>query len=461
MNSSNRNDDITNFKVKCPTTGKCPNETLCNKETGYCDSKLWKEQDTRNKSRTLNQMFKTRSNSKTRFSPNTTRRRTRKVSIENNNSIQQDSRNVSYDKRTKKNHNPVSKKTLKWKKSNSIHNALNNITTHSTSLLYPYTGFNIQRRILLWHLMKTNKNRVCIALDEFGYDFKTDELETPNLYALTNEMYNCIQNNKLYIIELTVYYESGSSHSNSVIINPFRKEIERFEPHIYRDRQIVIDEKIMDIIMEIPFLKNGGYKYISPVTGGCPIGLQSFDTLKIIDKQTFKHGKKEVDIETKRGHCVVWNFLYCDLRVKFPKLSQQNIQSECLHYLSQNSNVLLEFINGRIHQINDYMRENHPDMDIDQVFMLLYKYSYNKKNNIQDFYKIRDSQKYKKIDSMINNDLLINNRMDTITKTTDNEMRHSLYKYSNIGFISHDNLHKKGKAKKKVSSKKVKRQRNP
>lgn len=400
--------------VPCPKEkGKrCPNRTMCNKATGWCDSDLWKKNDSAIRNRSIRTM-KSKRNAKKTIIPyplSMTRSRPSKVLLTN-------TRNKSLRSKTRK--------RFTWRKKKSLHNTLNEISKYSNSLLFPFICFNgIVQQLMLWYIIKTNDISICYDVDVSTLYYHNHKLELvsqkSNYETLLAKVNTCIQQNALFIIDVSIHNYDRFRHSNILIINPYRKEIERFEPDnvLYdilnqmfsSDHIPTIDDKIKEIF-KIP-----DYKYIAPIQE-CPQGLQFYQKQKDYYSENentmvhidYIHKKNKIEKYDTNNYCCAWSYFYCDMRVKFPKLSQRQIHNKCLEYLSEDKNILLEFINGRIHQVLDYFRDTYPDIDIDDVFMCMEKH--NQTNKVSDLKKCYTSKDYQDFVRVLDEELRENSTL--------------------------------------------------
>ncbi len=144
-------------------------------------------------------------------------------------------------------------------------------------------------------------------------DFKGKPSSVYNTYIPVNfseEIQRC--KDSFILINLALINVLGEEgHSNLLIINKKKKEVERFEPH---GEMKVYDDSIVNKEIQKTVLKHlKGYRFISPLDYCPKVGPQ-------ISKQLYtKKCKKGT------GFCAVWSTLYGHLRVLETTLSREEI----------------------------------------------------------------------------------------------------------------------------------------
>lgn len=147
-------------------------------------------------------------------------------------------------------------------------------------------------------------------------DFLEINFETLH-YRISNELYLAIHNNNKQIsilpIGLLFPYPVLNGHSNIIIINPFKKTIEFFEPHgkdFGNSIENILNTTriILKIVLDI-FPEFNHYTIINS-SQICINGPQYFQ------------GK----VDQKAGHCLAWSLLFIQLR---------------LYYINQDSNFVV------------------------------------------------------------------------------------------------------------------------
>ena len=138
-------------------------------------------------------------------------------------------------------------------------------------------------------------------------DFLEINFETLH-YRISNELYLAIRSNNRQIsilpINLLFPYPTLNGHSNIIIINPFKKTIEFFEPHgkdFGNSLENIIDTT--RIILKI-------FSEIFPMFN---------DYTKINSSQICINGPQyfQGTIDQQVGHCLAWSLLFIQLRLKY------------------------------------------------------------------------------------------------------------------------------------------------
>lgn len=351
---------------------RCPPRTHWNPKTKLCDKDLYKKNMNTLKKSNIRKMKTKRNSSRSNIPQNVMFNRTRS----NNRPYKSP---YYYNTKTHKFKNSITKKGLTWKKKHSIHNFLTEFDKSRTKYQYPFICLTMQTHMMLWYHIYKNPSIVCMFSRNFEFNyvikdkylyFNVDTESTEFEIAHKNKIINCLKNKKIFVIHLTLTYPNGS-HSNYIIINPFRKEIERYEPQIIStyDFEISLMESIKQ---QFDFLKD--YTYVDNLLV-CPHEKRSQEYEVNHDMYTTIHeyGRKKTNIE-RVGMCCMWSFIYVEMRLNFPNLSQDEIIKKYTKYLSTNPNVLHEFINGVTHSFIDALRTNFPEFDIDGMFLNLFKH---------------------------------------------------------------------------------------
>jgi hypothetical protein len=149
-------------------------------------------------------------------------------------------------------------------------------------------------------------------------------------------------------------------HANLLIINPYRKEFERFEPQEAFSGGYGIKYEIETEIMK-PFNEKfkTDFEYVDGMTGcytDVRILWQSYD-----HKQSRERVKRDgVVIKDPKGFCIAWTWFYADLRLKFPLLSQKEIVDRSFEILTKNPLKLRSVIRGQAFYVMKMVEEIYP-----------------------------------------------------------------------------------------------------
>jgi hypothetical protein len=210
----------------------------------------------------------------------------------------------------------------------------------------PYGCFSFVEHMMLLHVLKNNKNDCSYDIKSFGNlqaGYKAMNYKKSFMKHIREHYIRCKNNNKMLVVPLTVL---SGSHSNILIFNPFRNEVERFEPHgpetlNKRFDNAKINTRIKEFIKEI----DATLDYISPSLL-CPrlqMGFQFYESSAEDEKGTYNN----VAIQDPGGYCCAWSYFYADMRIKFPYLSGKKLIKESQDILGKDPNQLRQFIRGQ------------------------------------------------------------------------------------------------------------------
>lgn len=216
----------------------------------------------------------------------------------------------------------------------------------SSSKVIPYGCFAYVEHMMLLHILKINKNDCSYDIKAFGNlqaGYKAMNYKKSFMKHIREHYHRCKSNNKMLVVPLTIL---SGSHANVLIFNPFRNEVERFEPHGSETGHKSFDNtkvnaKIKQFVEEI----DSTLKYISPSLL-CPRlqqGYQFYEQDAKKEKGTYNN----VAIKDPGGFCCAWSYFYVDLRLKFPKKSGTEIIKESQDILGTDPNQLRQFIRGQ------------------------------------------------------------------------------------------------------------------
>jgi hypothetical protein len=173
---------------------------------------------------------------------------------------------------------------------------LKDFLTLSSTLFFDY--FSIK------YLASKYDERLCSVLQWLTWKADQRDLGVPE--ARMNE---CLNSGKRFIFQpCDLSSRVGGSHANAVLIDNYKKTVERFEPHGSRSYNIFTDFKYDDLdgILDTYF-KDRGYTYIRP-SYFCPAtGPQSFETA------------------ATDGLCASWSLYYIDMRMNFPDMEREEL----------------------------------------------------------------------------------------------------------------------------------------
>lgn len=216
---------------------------------------------------------------------------------------------------------------------------------NSTEVI-PYSCFSYVEHMMLLHVLKINKNDCSYDIKSFGNmqaGYKTMNYKKYYMKHIREHYFRCKKNNKMLVVPLTVL---SGHHANVLIFNPFRNEVERFEPHgpetgHKRSNDIKINAKLEQFVKEVdPTLE-----YIPPYLI-CPryrMGFQSYEGLAKKEKGKYNN----VVINDPPGFCCAWSYFYVDMRLKFPKEPGMKLVKESQDILGEDPVQLRQFIRGQ------------------------------------------------------------------------------------------------------------------
>ena len=138
-----------------------------------------------------------------------------------------------------------------------------------------------------------------------------------------NRFEKCIKNkNKKYVI-IPLYIElSNGYHSNYLIYDINKKEIERFEPHGshepygYNYNALLLDKLLENKLKKIV----NSLKYIPPNKFLPRIGFQNISS----------HESNEKKLGDPSGFCVLWSIWYVDMRMKYKEVNRKELVSNMI-----------------------------------------------------------------------------------------------------------------------------------
>ena len=296
--------------VKVPTSKRCPKGTKKNKKTGNCDPKG------------------------------------------------NDNNTLKVPKPT-----PMSMKTPTHKE--SITHLMNEYMKQSTARVFPYICNQRVRKLMLIHLLESNKTGCSYDVDKYGFVdvgnkiYMSKRTKRGHKQSITSaftkhikEQYErCKSLKRIMIMPITIY---NKQHANVIMFNPFRNEVERFEPHGtntqidgFNDSQV--NEQLQKFIEKL----NIDAKFV-PSHKTCPIGYKAYQEY---DNEQRKKGKlNNISVMDPGGYCCAWSFFYADLRLKYPRLSGAEIIRKSMDIIGTNPKTFRSFIHGQVEYLHKLMK---------------------------------------------------------------------------------------------------------
>jgi hypothetical protein len=338
---------------------RCPKGTQRNKKTGNCDPK--------------NQRLHTPRPVIPSF-PKTERKRCPKGTQRN-----KKTGNCDHKEYNLKVINPIpsNSKTPTYK--NSISHLMNEYMNQSTSDVFPYVCNSRIRKLMLIHLLETNKTGCSYDIQKFGLidvgkkiymkkmnsnnmNSSKDKVITPSFIKHIREQYErCKSMRRLMVMPITI---KTKQHANVIIFNPFRNEVERFEPHgtkthIDGFNDTIVNDEIKKFVDKL----NIDATFV-PSHKTCPIGYKAYQEY---DREQRKKGKmNNISVMDPGGYCCAWSFFYTDLRLKYPRLSGADIIRKSMSIIGTNPKTFRSFIHGQVKYLHKLMKRINKDSNFEK-----------------------------------------------------------------------------------------------
>ena len=252
-------------------------------------------------------------------------------------------------------------KTMSKKEFDNVVDALQEMDKLSTSEPVLYSSLGAFSYLMLLHTLKENKND-CIVRDVTSKkglplfikyskgSMDKSSISDEQIEKIAEAYKNCKKEGKILVIPLKLLTSVGG-HENAIIINYHRNEVERFEPHgsvtggSFKLRTNVLDNGIKKIVKKLNKNYKLKLKYV-PATETCPTGLKGYQTYE--GEALKKFGKGKIRIGDYKGYCMAWSNFYNNLRLKFPKKSASELNTEGIKYFKENPEKMREFIRGQV-----------------------------------------------------------------------------------------------------------------
>ena len=175
------------------------------------------------------------------------------------------------------------------------------------------------------------------------------------LKVINEGIIRCKKNKKIPVMKMLIIILNRNNrrigaHSNMLMFNWKRREIERYEPHgLFNLDENVNNEINQYIIDNLVNKLNNKYKYkfkfVSP-DESCPIGLQN-----IVRRSNVKI------FGLKSGYCSVFSSFYTVLRLRYPILSQSQLLSTVDNMMKSNPDTIKKFIVNFSKFLENYMKK--------------------------------------------------------------------------------------------------------
>ena len=248
-----------------------------------------------------------------------------------------------------------------------IIDVMRNYAKQSTTKVFPYVCNNDIQKLMLIQLMETNKNGCAYDINKYGilkatnsrlhFFLRGKKLEREKFIAYIRKQYlNCATKRRMLVVPFNV---DDDRHANIIIFNPFRNEVERFEPHgsethIHGFNNTKINKDLDTFVKKLEI----GLKFI-PSHKTCPIGYKAYQQFDTAERK--KSNAYSVPIIDPGGYCCAWSFFYADLRLKYPRLSGAEILQKSMSIMGDEPKKFRAFIHGQIKYLHEKMKNLHGD----------------------------------------------------------------------------------------------------
>ena len=179
----------------------------------------------------------------------------------------------------------------------------------------------------------------------------------PNNFV--NLLIDKIKLNKFIIIPLHIETQNGA-HANFIIINPNKKEIERYEPNgSNHPNGFYYNDYLLDQLLKIKFDEiNSDFKYITPRDYSPTIGLQY---LEIMENNKCKK------ITDPNGFCALWCVFFAEQRLLNKKINSNQLLENIILSIKINNKSFKNMIrsySSKITKLRDnYLIKYHIDIN--------------------------------------------------------------------------------------------------
>lgn len=237
----------------------------------------------------------------------------------------------------------------------------------STTKVFPYVCNNDIQKIMLIQLMEKNKNGCAYDINKYGilkatnsrlhFFLRGKKLQREKFIEYIKKQYlNCAKTRRMLVVPFNV---DDDRHANIIIFNPFRNEVERFEPHgsethIHGFNNTKINRDLDTFVKKLEI----GLKFI-PSHKTCPIGYKAYQQFDTAERK--KSNTYSVPIIDPGGYCCAWSFFYADLRLKYPRLSGAEILQKSMSIMGDDPKTFRAFIHGQIKYLHEKMKNLHGD----------------------------------------------------------------------------------------------------
>lgn len=218
--------------------------------------------------------------------------------------------------------------------------------------------------------MKNDLSYICNKYKELGiisrfgcllYEFQLVWIDqnlvySPNYVFKIKQLYN---KNKFLIIHLGIIDREKGAHSNILIINSDKKEVERFEPsgaynpNGYNYYYEKLDNELKQIFTKI----DKDIKYYSPVDYEPVIGFLTKGSHDIYNKK----------LHDPKGYCISWCIWYIDMRLEFQDIPRDKMIYKMINQFNSfrlsYKNIIRNYSSKITKQRDELLKETNIDFD--------------------------------------------------------------------------------------------------
>ena len=235
---------------------------------------------------------------------------------------------------------PPSKEVIKQIKDMNLAEVIEDYKKKSAiDYFVPFVGSKGMSRFYMLYTLMNNDSDCSVSkellIKFFENEGGSQKVMKTNLNEIVDSIIRCRKRDKMLALNI-----KRKGHANMLIFNHKRNEVERFEPHGYTRQKAGTDKDNLGLspaIAEInKELKKKGesyqYKYMKPKQISRSTITKRGDWEEYEGFQYHDRGSGgakrtigNVVIVEAEGYCVAWSYFYLDLRLKFPKLTGEEI----------------------------------------------------------------------------------------------------------------------------------------
>lgn len=247
----------------------------------------------------------------------------------------------------------------------SLEDLMMSYNKNKLNQVIPYECFKSSNIMMFLHLIERNPKTACLynilrigSLEsrKNRLYFKSKTHRKRFTEDIKTQYEQCKKHNKLLCIPLVLHFPEGT-HMNMIILNPFRNELERFEPHgsdtlldgftstpLHRD----LRSFAYDIDLMLQFV---------PSHKICPIGFKGYQAYD--SEEPLEHGiSNNIQIRDPGGFCCAWSYFYADLRLKYPRLPGSEIIQRSTKIIGQDPRQFRLFIRGQVQFLSELFQKS-------------------------------------------------------------------------------------------------------